>query len=98
MVLVGRLEVLQSLKSSHRKDGGDGLSVLLGTLAPGDVFGEMSLLDEAPAIATVRTRTRSWVLLLLRADFTELLARHPQLRAHLSEVADARREERVEPV
>ncbi len=62
-------------------------------------------------MATVRTRTRSWVLLLPRADFAELLEHHPQLRAHVSEVADARREknraaqdaasyreERVEPV
>jgi CRP-like cAMP-binding protein len=93
VVLVGKLEVLQALASSHKKgvDGG-GLSILLGTLTSGDVFGEMSLLDGSPAMATVRTRTRAWVLLLPRADYEEIAARHPQIREHLAAVAAERRE------
>jgi CRP-like cAMP-binding protein len=95
-VLVGKLEVLQALKASHRKskDGGgaDGLSVLLGTLSPGDVFGEMSLLDGSSASATVRTRTRSWVLLLPGSDYEDTVARHPQIKEHLAKVAAERRE------
>jgi CRP-like cAMP-binding protein len=93
IVLVGKLEVLQALKSSHKKGNeGGGLSVLLGTLGPGDVFGEMSLLDGSPAMASVRTRTRAWLLLLPRADYEEIVARHPQIREHLAAVAAERRE------
>lgn len=93
VVLVGKLEVLQQLKASHRKgSGAEGLNVLLGTLTSGDVFGEMSLLDGTAATATVRSRSRVWVLLLPRADFTDVVARHPQLREHLEQVAGERRE------
>ena len=86
------LEVLQALKASHKKgkDSGDGLSMLLGTLSPGDVFGEMSILDGSEAMATVRTRTRAWVLLLARDEYDALIADHPQIKEHLAGVAAER--------
>jgi CRP-like cAMP-binding protein len=84
IVLVGKLEVMQ----------GDDL--LLGTLTAGDVFGEMSLLDGSPAMATVRTRGRSWVLVLGRADYHELATRHPHIRDQLMELADQRRARNLE--
>jgi CRP-like cAMP-binding protein len=93
IVLVGQLDVLQTMATSHRKGAaGDGLAVLLGTLVPGDVFGEMSLLGDTGAVATVRTRARAWVLLLPRADFKLIAEQHPHLRAQLEELAAARRE------
>jgi CRP-like cAMP-binding protein len=93
VVLVGKLEVMHSLgKRKDAKDNEGGPSVLLGTLIPGDLFGEMSLLDGSPAMATVRTRTRSWVLLLPRDDYNELSSRHPQIRHYLTALADERRE------
>jgi len=109
VVLAGRLEVLQALKASHKKGQkeGDGLSVLLGTLTSGDVFGEMSLLDGSAAMATVRSRTRSWVLLLPRSDYADAVERHPQFRDYLAQLAEERRkknqaaaegEGRLEPV
>jgi CRP-like cAMP-binding protein len=100
VVLVGRLEVLQ----------GD---VRLGVLGPGDVFGEMSLLEAGGAMATVRTRGRAWVLLLPKDDFHAVAERHPELREQLAALATDRRqrnratlasgrgrgsEERLEPV
>jgi len=100
VVLVGRLEVLQ----------GD---VRLGALGPGDVFGEMSLLEDGQAMATVRTRGRAWVLLLPKDDFLAVVERHPELREQLAVLAGDRRqrnratlasgrgrisEERLEPV
>ncbi len=96
LVLNGKLEVLQAMKASHKKGqkgskGGDGLSVLLGTLSPGDVFGEMSLLEGAGAMATVRTRSRCWVLLLPRAEYDALVAEHPEIKDHLATVAAERR-------
>jgi CRP-like cAMP-binding protein len=60
-------------------------------LGPGDVFGEMSLLQKSPAVATIRTVSKAWVLVLPREDFNEVLSTHPQLLEQLSEVADERR-------
>lgn len=105
IALVGRLEVLQ--RAAHKKGvkKGDVPSVLLATLTAGDVFGEMSLLEPGPAIASVRTRVRSWVLFLPRADFEAFSQAHPQIRAELEALAAARHEQnrathelRVEPV
>ncbi len=79
VLLAGRLEVLK------------GLDKVLGQLSPGDVFGEMSLLDASMAMATVRAKTRSWVLLLPRNVFEDLAARYPQIRGQLRALADTRR-------
>jgi CRP-like cAMP-binding protein len=106
VVLVGRLEVVQAFSAGSKSN------VLLGSLGPGDVFGEMSLLDGSAAMATVRSRARSWVLLLPRADFLPLVETHPHMRSYLAELAQARkqrnaatragkpsvREDRLEPV
>jgi CRP-like cAMP-binding protein len=92
VLLAGRLEVLRGLDSS------------IGRLAPGDVFGEMSLLEGGPAMATVKAKTRSWVLLLPVAAFEQLSARHPEMRERLRALAETRKarnaqaEQRVEPV
>ncbi len=79
VLLAGRLEVLK------------GLDKVLGQLLPGDVFGEMSLLDGSVAMATVRAKPRSWVLLLPRAGFEDLASRYPQIRGQLRALAETRR-------
>jgi CRP-like cAMP-binding protein len=84
---------------------GDGLYVILagevevvrdgtvaGTLGAGDVFGEMSLLDGVPAVATVRTLRRTSLLRLPPADLAAVLARYPAVRQHLEALRDARSE------
>lgn len=83
LVLVGDLAVTQRQKDQD---------VTLAELGPGDVFGEMSLLDGAPAIATVKTRGRAWLLLLGRDDFAATVATHPEVKAHLAALAELRRE------
>src|SRR5262249_44961531 len=101
VVLVGRLDVLKSVASARVVVGAESspgapvepIARLLGTLGPGGVFGEMSLLDEAPAMATVRTRSRSWGLVLPRAEFVGAGARHRQVREQREERAGRRREE-----
>jgi CRP-like cAMP-binding protein/tetratricopeptide (TPR) repeat protein len=85
MVLVGRLQVFVGGAISDPK--------VLGTLGPGDVFGEMSLLDDTGAMANIRTQGRSWVLLLPREEFRELSEEHPEMREQLQAVADQRRVE-----
>ncbi len=97
VVLVGKLDVTQAVK--RPADGGDAAAspgvVQLGTLAAGDVFGEMSLLEGKPAIANVKTRARSWVLLLRTHDYEDVAKQHPGLRDYLAQLAAERR--RAEP-
>lgn len=63
----------------------------IATLGPFDVCGEMSLLDRAPAVATVETETKCFVLALPRADFAELVVTHPQLLEYVASLADDRK-------
>ena len=72
----------------HRASvGGEPIAVL----GPGDVTGEMSLLTREPAIATVTTSTKAFVLKLPGADFRKLIMTHPQVLAYVGELADTRR-------
>jgi len=64
--------------------------VLLATLGAGDVFGEMSLLHGAPAVATVTAAERSTVLFLAREYVERLMASLPQLREFLETLGDER--------
>jgi cAMP-dependent protein kinase regulator len=67
---------------------GDGM---LGTLGPGDLFGEMSLLTKGPAVASIRSLTKCWVLLLQREDFDEMVLTNPRALEFVTALADERR-------
>jgi len=71
-----------------KRDGQD--KVLLATLGPGDVFGEISLLNDVPALATVTAAGRAAVLFLQRDHFEKLLSAVPKLRVYLEELGDMR--------
>ena len=62
----------------------------LATLSDGEIFGEMSLLSQKPASATVSARRRSPVLRIPRERFQELVVTYPQVLVLLSEMADQR--------
>ncbi|HEY1904500.1 MAG TPA: cyclic nucleotide-binding domain-containing protein [Myxococcaceae bacterium] len=79
VVLAGEVEVIRE-------------GVVAGTLGAGDVFGEMSLLDGAPAVATVRTLRRTSLLRLPPSDLASVLARYPAVRQHLEALRNARAE------
>jgi CRP-like cAMP-binding protein len=79
VVLSGALEVLA------RAD--DGTAVPLGKLATGDIFGEMSLLTNQPASATVRASTRTTLLFLARTYVERLAVAIPEVRAYFESVA-----------
>lgn len=68
----------------------DEQKLLLATLAPGDVFGEISLLNEVPASATVTAAERSTVLFLSREYFERLVQGVPEVRGYLEELGDER--------
>jgi CRP-like cAMP-binding protein len=65
ILLNGRARVLAS---DHR-----GREVILAVLEPGDHVGEMSLIDNEPASATVRSELPTDTLMLSRADFARCL-------------------------
>ena len=48
-------------------------------LAPGDFFGEMALLDDAPRSATVETQDEVLTMLLGRSAFSKMLAKEPKI-------------------
>ena len=55
----------------------DGREVLLAILRTGDVFGEMSLLDDEPRSASATTLDDTEIVSLRRNDFQEVLNRYP---------------------
>ena len=77
MILTGRVEILR-----------DGVS--LGGFGPGDFFGEMSLLDQAPRSATIQAIDQVECLMLSSWDFKALLERHPSIAIKLLEVLSRR--------
>jgi CRP-like cAMP-binding protein len=68
------------------KDG-----AVLGPLGPGDVFGEMSLLQRAPAAADVLAVRKCWALELPKERFQEIMLTYPQVLAYVSDLGDARK-------
>src|SRR5215210_6292127 len=68
VVLAGELEV------TKRQDSQD---VLLAVYKPGQFFGEMALLEQAPRSASVRTLQESRLLMISQAAFQTLLSCSP---------------------
>ncbi len=60
-----------------------GREVILSILGPGEVFGEMSLLDGMKRSATVSALTDTDVFIIYRDDFLNLLNQHPQIAISL---------------
>jgi ATP-binding cassette subfamily B protein len=61
----------------------NGQEVALGTLRPGDSFGEAALSEGGTRSATIRCSTAVDVLRLDREDFLKLLEEEPELRQHV---------------
>jgi CRP/FNR family cyclic AMP-dependent transcriptional regulator len=76
-VLSGRVEIVRDDQS-------------LGAFGPGDFFGEMSLLDQAPRSATIRAIEPTVCLMLSSWDFKAVIERHPSIAIKLLEVLSRR--------
>jgi CRP/FNR family transcriptional regulator, cyclic AMP receptor protein len=61
----------------------DGRAITLATLGPGDIFGELAMLDGEARSASVETLTDSELLALPAADVRRLLADHPDISVKL---------------
>lgn len=66
-----------AIKIMLPSDAGD--EAILATLRPGDVFGELALLDGAPRSATAAALEPTETLILPRGQFRELLATEPAI-------------------
>lgn len=62
----------------------------IARLSTGAVFGEISLITGQPANASVVALSKSFVLFLPRADFSEVIMTHPQVLEHISALAESR--------
>lgn len=57
----------------------DGAEMILATLAPPDVFGELALIDGGPRTASIQTLEPTTVLTLTRATLVGLMSRQPEV-------------------
>ena len=62
---------------------GNGQSRVLATIGPGDFFGEMAVLDDAPRSATAQAEEETETYFLARGDLLGLLERRPQFALNL---------------
>jgi len=74
-----------------RDNPGSAGPIELAALGPGEIFGEISLLDDAPTNASVVATAQSTLLLLPRPIFSRLVSGVPELRAYFENLADQRR-------
>lgn len=81
-VIEGRLKIYAS--------GADGKEVVFGLSDPGEVIGEIALLDSNPRSATVVAVAASELLVLDRRDFLPFLERQPRVAVELAEVLATR--------
>lgn len=81
LLLAGEVDVT-------KRDGDS--KVLLATLAAGDVFGEIALMQEGPATATVTAARQSTVLFLARDVFMRLVQAFPEIGAYVGQLGEER--------
>jgi len=70
--------------------GLDGKEVVFSIMGPGEVIGEIALLDSKPRSATVEAMEASELLTLHRRDFLPVLERHPRVALQLAAVLAGR--------
>lgn len=81
-VLRGRLRISAA--------GEDGREMVFGFSEPGEVIGEIAILDSNPRSATVTALSECELLTLDRRDLLPFLERHPMVAIHLARVLAGR--------
>ncbi|MGI8552183.1 MAG: Crp/Fnr family transcriptional regulator, partial [Dehalococcoidia bacterium] len=64
-------------------ESSDGRELLLARILPGEIFGEMSLLDSEPRSASALARQDSDVFVISRSELLAQLERHPRIMLRL---------------
>jgi NADH:ubiquinone reductase (H+-translocating) len=83
MILAGTVEVLKLVDSEPQ---------VIGTLGPGEYFGEMALLGRRPRSATTRALTQLDLLVLPGSDFSALAESLTEFRSEFEQIARVRAE------
>jgi CRP/FNR family transcriptional regulator len=65
------------------REHSDGRAITLATLGPGEIFGELAMLDGDERSASAEALTDGELLALPAGDFRSLLARHPEIALKL---------------
>jgi CRP/FNR family cyclic AMP-dependent transcriptional regulator len=68
----------------------EGNDAILNLIMPGDIFGEISLLDRGPRTADAVIIEESEIMEIERKDFTEVLRRYPDVAMRLIEILCSR--------
>jgi CRP-like cAMP-binding protein len=87
VVLAGEVEVT---KRQPATDGAPEVEVPLARLRAGEVFGEMSLINNQPTSASVRAARRSTILFLERDYFQRLIQALPEIRRYFEDLSERR--------
>jgi CRP/FNR family cyclic AMP-dependent transcriptional regulator len=75
IVLTGQVEVV--------KDADTARPAVLARMGPGEIFGEMAMIDDHPRSATVRALDATECVGLRRSDFMAELQRTPEIAVHM---------------
>jgi CRP/FNR family cyclic AMP-dependent transcriptional regulator len=75
MIASGRVEVIRGAEGPH--------PTALGTLGPGEFFGEMAVIDDHPRSATVRALEETECVAIRREDFLDTLQQRPQIAVRM---------------
>ena len=86
-MLAGEVEVT---KRQPAAGGVPEVDVPLARLRAGEVFGEMSLINNQPTSASVRAARRSTILFLARDYFQRLVQALPEIRRYFEELTERR--------
>ena len=70
--------------------GSSGTEIMLNIIDPGQVFGEIALLDGEPRSADAVAEAPTEIITLLRRDFLPILARHPEAALEMMTVLCSR--------
>ena len=75
--------IVRSGRARAIREHADGRSITLAHFAPGDIFGEMSMLDGERRSATVEATEGTEAIAILGADMHRLLREHPDISVKL---------------
>lgn len=84
----GLFIILDGTVDIIRKD--DDWEITIASLSAGEVFGEVGLVSDKPAIASVATTSPGHLLFISRANFEEIVQRHPSLARYAVQLAGER--------